>query len=75
MLLGCFNNGLSFKKVEDLLVGFFTVLFDCGGSEARVESLEFEKAFDCILSGLTFTSGMALLVHILLDVDGSKTCR
>jgi hypothetical protein len=57
------------------LLGFFLALSDCGGSKVRVKSFEFEKALNCIGMGLTFMSGMGLLVDILLNVDGSRMLR
>ena len=73
MVLGGSYSGLGLKEVKYLLLGFFSALFDSGGSEARVESLEFEEALNCIILGFTFASCMTLLVDILLDVHGSRT--
>ena len=58
-----------------MLLGFFFTLFDCGGSEARVKSLEFEEALNCVGVGFTIFGGVDFLVDVLLDVYGSRTLR
>jgi hypothetical protein len=55
-----------------LLLGFFLALSDCSGGKARVESLEFEEALNCISVGFTFASGVDFLVNVLLDTYGSR---
>jgi hypothetical protein len=73
MVLGGFYGGLGLEEVKYLLLGFFSALFDGGSSKARVKSLEFEEALNCVVLGFTFASCMTLLADILLDVHSSRT--
>ena len=72
MVLGSFYGCLGLNEVEYLLLGFFFVLSDCSSGKARVESLEFEEALNCVGTCFTFFGGVDFLVDILLNVYGSR---
>jgi hypothetical protein len=55
-------------EIEHLLLCLFLALPIGSSSKARVESLEFEEALNCVSAGLTFFG----LVDVLLDVYNSR---